>query len=163
RGPLRPRGQTRREEAHLTLAAGASALLGGSGRTRGAALRAGRPAPQALADVATGRRRATRALLAPAGDGRVTPPPRVVGTGGGGGGGGGGRAPRGRRGGRGGGGGRGRPPPRAPPRSAGGRGGGGGPPPPPQGSWRQGARRGGAFPVPSLWPPGPAAPLAIPH
>jgi hypothetical protein len=52
--------------------------MGGSGRAILAALLTGPPDPQALADLATGRRRSTRDPLAKALDGRGTPPHRVV-------------------------------------------------------------------------------------
>jgi transposase len=78
RGPLITRGQQRLAEANLKLAAVASDRLGGWGRAMVAALLAGHPAPQALADVAPGRRRAKRAQRAHAVAGRVTPPPRGV-------------------------------------------------------------------------------------
>jgi transposase len=72
------RGQTRLAEAHITLAAVAAASMGVSGRAMLAALRAGRTAPQALAELAQGRLRAQRDLLAQALAGRVQPPHRVV-------------------------------------------------------------------------------------
>jgi transposase len=72
------RGQTRLEDAHIKLAAVAAAIMGVAGRAMVAALLAGRTAPQALAELAQGRLRATRELLAQALDGRVQPPHRVV-------------------------------------------------------------------------------------
>jgi transposase len=64
-------------EANLTLAAVGSESMGGSGRAILAARLAGPREPQALADVAKGRRRRTRHLLAPALAGRVKPPQRL--------------------------------------------------------------------------------------
>jgi transposase len=71
------RVQKRWEDAHIKLAAVASASMGGAGRARRAALVAGHTAPHALAAWATGRRRSTRDRLAHALDGRVKPPHRV--------------------------------------------------------------------------------------
>lgn len=48
------------EDAHIKLAAVASDIMGVSGRAMLAALLAGHAAPQALADLATGRLRSTR-------------------------------------------------------------------------------------------------------
>jgi transposase len=56
----------------------ASDIMGVSGRAMLAALLAGHPAPQAPADLAKGRLRAKRELLAQALDGRVTPQHRFV-------------------------------------------------------------------------------------
>jgi transposase len=72
------RVQKRLEEANLKRAAVASDILGVSGRALLAARRTGRAAPQALAELAKGRRRSTRAQLAQALDGRVKPQHRLV-------------------------------------------------------------------------------------
>jgi transposase len=61
------------EDANIKLAAVASDIMGVSGRAMLAALLAGRTDPQALADLAKGRLRAKRELLAQALDGRVKP------------------------------------------------------------------------------------------
>ena len=66
------------EDATITLAAVASEILGGSGRALRAAWLAGPAAPQAWAELATGRLRRTRDPLAKARDGRVTAHPRFV-------------------------------------------------------------------------------------
>jgi transposase len=70
------RGQQRVEDAKIKLAAGASEIMGVSGRAILAALLTGSSAPQALADLATGRRRSKRVQLTKAWDGRVKPPHR---------------------------------------------------------------------------------------
>jgi transposase len=75
---LSNRVQQRLEDAHIKLASVASEIMGVSGRAILAALLAGHTAPQALADVAKGRRRTKRELLAPALDGRVKPHHRLV-------------------------------------------------------------------------------------
>ncbi len=62
------------EDANIKLAAVASDIMGGSGRAILAALLTGHADPQALADLAKGRLRSTRAQLAQALDGRVKPP-----------------------------------------------------------------------------------------
>jgi transposase len=66
------------EDANITLASVASDIMGVSGRAILAALLAGHTDPQALADLAKGRRRTTRELLAHALDGRVKPHHRLV-------------------------------------------------------------------------------------
>jgi transposase len=66
------------EDANSKLAAVASAIMGVSGRAMLAALVAGHTEPQALAELAKGRRRSTRDLLAQALDGRVKPHHRLV-------------------------------------------------------------------------------------
>ena len=66
------------EEAHIKLAAVASDMMGVSGRALLAALLAGHTDSRALADLAQGRRRSTRAQLAQALDGRVKPQHRLV-------------------------------------------------------------------------------------
>jgi len=66
------------EDATIKLAAVASDIMGVSGRAMLAALLAGYRDPQALADVAKGRRRRTRDPLAHALDGRIKPPHRLV-------------------------------------------------------------------------------------
>jgi hypothetical protein len=78
RGTRITRGQPRWQAAKLNLAAVASAILGGSGRTLLAARRTDHSASQALADLATGRLRRTRAQEAKAWAGRGQPPPRWV-------------------------------------------------------------------------------------
>jgi transposase len=72
------RVQKRLEDATITLAAVASEIMGVSGRARLAAVRAGHAAPQARADLATGRLRSQPDQLAQALDGRVKAPHRVV-------------------------------------------------------------------------------------
>jgi transposase len=72
------RVQKRLEDTHIKLAAVASEIMGVAGRAMLAALLAGHTAPQALADLAKGRLRAKRALLAQALDGRVKPQHRLV-------------------------------------------------------------------------------------
>jgi transposase len=72
------RGQQRLEEATITLAAVASALMGGSGRATRAALLTGPVEPQALAELAQGRLRRTRDQCASALEGRVKPHHRCV-------------------------------------------------------------------------------------
>jgi transposase len=66
------------ERATIKLAAVATEIRGLSGRAMLAALLAGYSDPQALADVAKGRRRSTRDQLAHALDGRIKPPHRLV-------------------------------------------------------------------------------------
>jgi transposase len=66
------------EEANIKLASVASDIMGVSGRAILAALLAGHTDPQALADLAKGRLRTKRDLLAQALDGRVTPHHRLV-------------------------------------------------------------------------------------
>jgi transposase len=78
RVPLIHRVQNLLEDAHIKLAAVASDIMGVSGRAMLAALLAGLTAPQARADLAKGRLRAKRDLLAQALDGRVKPPHRLV-------------------------------------------------------------------------------------
>jgi transposase len=68
----------RLEEAHSKLAAGASDLMGGSGRAILAALVAGHTEPQVLAELAKGRLRSKRDQLAQALAGRVKPHHRLV-------------------------------------------------------------------------------------
>ena len=72
------RGQPRVADANIKLAAGASESMGVSGRAMVAALLAGDTDPHARAELAPGRRRAQRDQWAPALDGRVNPPHRVV-------------------------------------------------------------------------------------
>jgi transposase len=60
RVPLINRGQTLLEDAHIKLAAVASDIMGVSGRAILAALLTGHGAPQALAELATGRLRSQR-------------------------------------------------------------------------------------------------------
>ena len=66
------------EDANIKLAAVASDIMGASGRAMLAALLAGHTAPQALADLAKGRLRTKRDLLAQVLAGRVKPPHRLV-------------------------------------------------------------------------------------
>jgi transposase len=66
------------EDANIKLAAVASAIMGVSGRAMLAARLAGLTDPQALADLAKGRLRAKRDLLAQALDGRGKPHHRLV-------------------------------------------------------------------------------------
>jgi transposase len=66
------------EDANSKLAAVASDIMGVSGRAMLAALLAGHTDPQAPADLAKGRLRAKRELLAQALDGRVKPHHRFV-------------------------------------------------------------------------------------
>jgi transposase len=66
------------EDANIKLAAVASAIMGDSGRAMVAARLAGLTDPQALADLAKGRLRAKRDLLAQALDGRGKPHHRLV-------------------------------------------------------------------------------------
>jgi transposase len=66
------------EDANIKLAAVASDIMGVSGRAILAALLTGHADPQALADLAKGRLRSKRALLAQALDGRVKPHHRFV-------------------------------------------------------------------------------------
>jgi transposase len=66
------------EDANIKLAAVASDIMGVSGRAMLAALLAGHTDPQALADLAKGRLRAKREVLAQALDGRVKPHHRFV-------------------------------------------------------------------------------------
>jgi transposase len=66
------------EDANIKLAAVASDIMGVSGRAMLAALVAGHTEPHALAELATGRLRSTRDLLAQALDGRVKPHHRLV-------------------------------------------------------------------------------------
>jgi transposase len=66
------------EDANIKLAAVASDIMGVSGRAMLAALLAGLTDPQALAELAKGRLRAKRELLAQALDGRVKPHHRFV-------------------------------------------------------------------------------------
>jgi transposase len=66
------------EDANIKLASVASDIMGVSGRAILAALLAGHTDPQALADLAKGRLRAKRELLAQALDGRVKPHHRFV-------------------------------------------------------------------------------------
>jgi transposase len=72
------RGQTLLAAANITLAAVAAASMGVAGRALLAALRTGHAAPQALAELATGRGRSTRDPLTKALAGRVKPHPRLV-------------------------------------------------------------------------------------
>ena len=66
------------EDANIKLASVASDIMGVSGRAILAALLAGHTEPQALADLAKGRLRTKRELLAQALDGRVKPHHRFV-------------------------------------------------------------------------------------
>jgi transposase len=66
------------EDANIKLASVASDIMGVSGRAMLAALLAGYTDPQALADLAKGRLRTKRALLAQALEGRVKPQHRFV-------------------------------------------------------------------------------------
>jgi transposase len=66
------------EDANIKLASVASDIMGVSGRAILAALLAGHTDPQALADLAKGRLRSKRELLAQALDGRVKPHHRFV-------------------------------------------------------------------------------------
>ena len=66
------------EDANIKLASVASDIMGVSGRAMLAALLAGHTDPQALADLAKGRLRAKRELLAQALEGRVKPHHRFV-------------------------------------------------------------------------------------
>ncbi len=66
------------EDANITLAALASAIMGVSGRAILAALLTGHVDPQALAELAKGRLRSTRDQLASALEGRVKPHQRFV-------------------------------------------------------------------------------------
>jgi transposase len=66
------------EEAHITLAAVASDIMGVSGRAILAALIAGHTDPHTLAELAKGRLRSKREPLAKALEGRVKPPHRFV-------------------------------------------------------------------------------------
>jgi transposase len=66
------------EDANIKLASVASDIMGVSGRAMLAALLAGYTDPQALADLAKGRLRTKRELLAQALDGRVKPHHRFV-------------------------------------------------------------------------------------
>jgi transposase len=72
------RVQKRLEDANIKLAAVASDIMGVSGRAMLEALVAGHTDPQALAELAKGRLRSKRDLLAHALDGRGKPPPRLV-------------------------------------------------------------------------------------
>jgi transposase len=72
------RVQKRLEEANIKLAAVASDIMGVSGRAMLAALVAGHTEPHALAELAKGRLRRKRDLLAQALDGRVKPHHHVV-------------------------------------------------------------------------------------
>jgi transposase len=72
------RVQKRLEEAHIKRASVAADIRGVSGRAMWAALLAGDTAPQALADLAKGRLRTKRELLAQALEGRVKPHHRCV-------------------------------------------------------------------------------------
>jgi transposase len=72
------RVQKRLEDAHIKLAAVAADIMGVSGRAMLAALVAGHTEPHALAELAKGRLRRKRDLLAQALDGRVTPHHRCV-------------------------------------------------------------------------------------
>jgi transposase len=72
------RVQKRLEDANIKLAAGASAIMGVSGRAILAALLAGHTDSKALADLAKGRLRSTRDQLAKALEGRVKPHHRCV-------------------------------------------------------------------------------------
>jgi transposase len=66
------------ERAHLTLASGASAIMGVSGRAILAAWLEGRAAPAAMAELATGRRRRKLPVVEPALTGLVRDHPRRV-------------------------------------------------------------------------------------
>jgi transposase len=72
------RGQKLLEDANIKLASVASDIMGVSGRAMLAALLAGYTDPQARADLAKGRLRSKRDLLAQALDGRVKPHHRFV-------------------------------------------------------------------------------------
>jgi transposase len=78
RVPLINRVQKRLDDATSKLAAVASDIMGVSGRAMLAALVAGHTEPHALAELAKGRLRRNRDLLAHALDGRVKPPHRCV-------------------------------------------------------------------------------------
>jgi transposase len=78
RVPLINRGQKLLEEAQIKLAAVASAIMRVSGRAILAARLSGHPEPQALADLANGRRRSHGDPWVKALEGRVTPPHRLV-------------------------------------------------------------------------------------
>jgi transposase len=72
------RVQKRLEDANIKLAAVASEIMGVSGRAILAALLTGHAAPQALAELATGRLRSTRDQVTKALEGRVKPHHRFV-------------------------------------------------------------------------------------